>query len=137
MNGIFWPINNIMAREEFEKDMRKWAILDNKIRAANHEIKEMRSQKTEIGSTICEFMKTKGLENKKVDTGDSIISFYEKNEYPALTFAYIEKCLGEIISDKDKVLYIIKHLKDKREIKKSNDLRRRFKNTSGYETDEN
>jgi phosphopentomutase len=116
-----------MAREEFEKDMRKWAILDNKIRAANHELKDMRSQKTEIGSTICEFMKTKGLENKKVDTGDSIISFYEKNE----------KCLGEIISDKDKVLYIIKHLKDKREIKKSNDLRRRFKNTSGYETDEN
>ena len=126
-----------MAREEFEKDMRKWAILDNKIRAANHELKDMRSQKTEIGSTICEFMKTKGLENKKVDTGDSIISFYEKNEYPALTFAYIEKCLGEIISDKEKVTTIVKHLKDKREIKKSNDLRRRFKDkdTSGYETD--
>ena len=126
-----------MAREEFEKDMRKWAILDNKIRAANHELKEMRSQKTEIGSTICEFMKTKGLENKKVDTGDSIISFYEKNEYPALTFAYIEKCLGEIIPEKDKVALIIKQLKDKREIKKSSDLRRRFKDTSGYETDEN
>ena len=97
----------------------------------------MRNQKTALGSTICEFMKTKGLENKKVDTGDSIISFYEKNEYPALTFGYIEKCLGEIILDKDKVAIIIKHLKDKREIKKSNDLRRRFKNTSGYETDEN
>ena len=32
---------------------------------------------------------------------------------------------------------LIKQLKDKREIKKSSDLRRRFKNTSGYETDEN
>ena len=120
---------------DFERDMRKWAILDNKIRASNQELKTMRSQKAEIGSTICEFMKTKGLENKKVDTGDSIISFYEKNEYPALTFGYIEKCLGEIISDKDKVAIIIKHLKDKREIKKSNDLRRRFKGTGGYETD--
>ena len=120
---------------DFERDMRKWAILDNKIRASNQELKTMRSQKAEIGSTICEFMKTKGLENKKVDTGDSIISFYEKNEYPALTFGYIEKCLGEIISDKDKVAIIIKHLKDKREIKKSNDLRRRFKDTSGHETD--
>jgi hypothetical protein len=120
---------------DFERDMRKWAILDNKIRASNQELKTMRSQKAEIGSTICEFMRTKGLENKKVDTGDSIISFYEKNEYPALTFGYIEKCLGEIISDKDKVAIIIKHLKDKREIKKSNDLRRRFKDTGGYETD--
>ena len=119
----------------FEQDMRKWAILDNKIRASNNELKGLRSQKAEVGSSICEFMKTKGLENKKVDTGDSIISFYEKNEYPALTFGYIEKCLGGIISDKDKVAVIIKHLKDKREIKKSNDLRRRFKDTSGHETD--
>ena len=63
---------------DFERDMRKWAILDNKIRASNQELKTMRSQKAEIGSTICEFMRTKGLENKKVDTGDSIISFYEK-----------------------------------------------------------
>ena len=91
----------------FEQDMRKWAILDNKIRASNNELKELRSQKAEVGSSICEFMKTKGLENKKVDTGDSIISFYEKNEYPALTFGYIEKCLGEIISDKDKIAIII------------------------------
>ncbi len=119
----------------FEQDMRKWAILDNKIRASNNELKGLRSQKAEVGSSICEFMKTKGLENKKVDTGDSIISFYEKNEYPALTFGYIEKCLGEIISDKDKIAIIIKHLKDKREIKKSNDLRRRFKDTRGHETD--
>ena len=119
----------------FEQDMRKWAILDNKIRASNNELKGLRSQKAEVGSSICEFMKTKGLENKKVDTGDSIISFYEKNEYPALTFGYIEKCLGEIILDKEKIAIIIKHLKDKREIKKSNDLRRRFKDTSGHETD--
>ena len=119
----------------FEQDMRKWAILDNKIRASNNELKGLRSQKAEVGSSICEFMKTKGLENKKVDTGDSIISFYEKNEYPALTFGYIEKCLGEIISDKDKIAIIIKQLKDTREIKKSNDLRRRFKDTSGHETD--
>ena len=121
---------------DFEQSVRKWAILDNKIRASNNELKAMRGQKAEIGSTICEFMKTKGLENKKIEIGDSVITFYDKNEYPALTFGYIEKCLGEIISDKDKVSLIVKHLKDKREIKKSNDLRRRFKDTSGYETDQ-
>ena len=122
---------------DFEQSMRKWTILDNKIRATSQELKTMRSQKSEVGSTICNFMKTKGLENKKIEIGDSTVSFYEKNEYPSLTFGYIEKCLGEIISDKEKVATIVKHLKDKREIKKSNDLRRRFKNkdTGGYETD--
>jgi len=127
--------DKINTREEFEQCMRKWAILDNKIRASNKELKTMRSQKGDISSTVCEFMKTKGLENKKIETGDSVISFYEKNEFSSLTFGYIEKCLGEIIQDKDKVEHIIKYLKDKREIKKSNDLRRRF--TSGYETDDN
>lgn len=127
--------DKINTREEFEQCMRKWAILDNKIRASNKELKTMRSQKGDISSTVCEFMKTKGLENKKIETGDSVISFYEKNEFSSLTFGYIEKCLGEIIPDKEKVEHIIKYLKDKREIKKSNDLRRRF--TSGYETDDN
>jgi hypothetical protein len=121
----------------FEEGVRKWTMLDNKIRELNQEIKTMRVQKAETGLTVCEFMKSKGLENKKIDIGNSVISIYEKNEYPSLTFGYIEKCLGEIISDKDKVAIIIKHLKDKREIKKSNDLRRRFKDTGGYETDEN
>jgi len=117
--------------------VRKWTMLDNKIRELNQEIKTMRVQKAETGLSVCEFMKSKGLENKKIDIGNSVISIYEKNEYPSLTFGYIEKCLGEIISDKDKVTIIIKNLKDKREIKKSNDLRRRFKDTGGYETDEN
>ena len=73
----------------FEQDMRKWTILDNKIRATSQELKTMRSQKSELGSTICNFMKTKGLENKKIEIGDSTISFFEKNEYPSLTFGYI------------------------------------------------
>jgi hypothetical protein len=84
-------------------------------------------------------MKSKGLEKKRIDTGDSVITFCEKNEYQTLTFGYIEKCLGEII-EKDKVSIIMKHLRDKREVKVSNELRRRFNNnnnnnesTSGYE----
>ena len=76
------------------------------------------------------------MENKKISTGDSIITFCEKKETSSLTFGYVEKCLGEIIADKDNVAYIIKYLKENREVKKSNDLRRVFHNTSGYETDD-
>ena len=129
----------INTREEFEKYMRKWAMLDNKIRESNAELKEMRKEKENASATICDFLKSKGLEKKKIETGDSVITFYEKNEFSSLTFGYLEKCLGEIIPEKDSVEYIIKYLKDKREIKKTNDLRRVFskkQNTSGYETDE-
>jgi hypothetical protein len=84
-------------------------------------------------------MKSKGIDKKKIEIGDSVISIYEKNDYSSLTYGFLEKCLGEIIPEKDNVEYIIQYVKGKREVKKSNDLRRVFKNTgkntSGYETD--
>ena len=123
-------------KSEFEQNLRKWAITDNKIRTSNTELKDLRKQRETLSSSICTFMKTNGMENKKISTGDSIITFCEKKETSSLTFGYVEKCLGEIIADKDNVAYIIKYLKDNREVKKSNDLRRVFNNTSGYETDE-
>ena len=123
-------------KSEFEQNLRKWAITDNKIRTSNTELKDLRKQRETLSSSICTFMKTNGMENKKISTGDSIITFCEKKETSSLTFGYVEKCLGEIIADKDNVAYIIKYLKENREVKKSNDLRRVFHNTSGYETDE-
>jgi hypothetical protein len=130
------PIN---TREDFEQNMKKWAILDNKIRELSEQLKEMRGQKEETGSVLCQFMKSKGIDKKKIEIGDSVISIYEKNDYSSLTYGFLEKCLGEIIPEKDNVEYIIQYVKGKREVKKSNDLRRVFKNTgkntSGYETD--
>jgi hypothetical protein len=118
---------------EFEQNLRKWAILDNKISASNAEIKEMRSQREQLSTTICNTMKTNGWQNKKINTGDSIITFCEKNETSSLTFTYLEKCLAEIIPEKDKIQFIIKYLKDKREVKRVADLRRVF--TGGDETE--
>ncbi len=122
----------------FEQDLRKWAILDNKIRASNAEIKGLRNERDQLSTTICNTMKTNGWQNKKINTGDSIITYCEKNETSSLTFTYLEKCLAEIIPEKEKVQYIIKYLKEKREVKRTSELRRVFnknKDTSGYETD--
>jgi hypothetical protein len=131
--------NPINTREDFEQSMKKWAMLDNKIREFSEQLRELRGQKEETGSVLCHFMKSKGLDKKKIEIGDSVISIYEKNDYSSLTYGFLEKCLGEIIPEKDNVEYIIQYVKGKREVKKSNDLRRVFKNTakntSGYETD--
>jgi hypothetical protein len=126
----------------FEQNLRKWAILDNKIRASNAELKEMRNQRDQLSSTICNTMKTNGWQDKKINTGDSIITYCEKNETSSLTFTYLEKCLAEIMPEKEKVQFIIKYLKDKREVKRTTDLRRVFtkekekeKDTGGDETE--
>jgi hypothetical protein len=111
---------------EFEQNLRKWAILDNKIRASNAEVKEMRTQRDQLSTTICNTMKTNGWQNKKINTGDSTITYCEKNERSSLTFTYVEKCLAEIMPDKEKVQFIMKYLKEKREVKRVTDLRRVF-----------
>jgi hypothetical protein len=124
---------------EFEQNMRKWTALDNKIRSTNAELKTLRTQREQTSLAVCNFIKSNHWENKKISMSDSTISFYEKHETTSLTFTYLEKCLGEIIPEKERVQSIIKYLKEKREVKTTNDLRRTFhndknnNNTSGDE----
>ena len=55
---------------------------------------------------------------------DGELRIYEKKDYSPITFGYIEKCLAEIIPDKSQVDFIIDHLKEKREITISKEIRR-------------
>ena len=52
------------------------------------------------------------------------LRIYDKKEYKPLTFTYVEKCLHEMIKDKNQVEYIIKYLKDNRELNISQDIKR-------------
>ena len=115
---------------EFEQNMRKWAALDNKIRSTNAELKTLRTQREQTSLSVCNFIKSNHWENKKISMSDSTISFYEKHETTSLTFTYLEKCLGEIIPEKERVKSIIQYLKEKREVKTTSDLRRTFHNNN-------
>jgi hypothetical protein len=108
----------------FEQNLRNWAILDNKIRASNAELKEMRNQRDQLSTTICNTMKTNGWQNKKINTGDSIITYCEKNETSSLTFTYLEKCLAEIIKNEHQVKQIVDYVKQNREIKVASEIKR-------------
>ena len=48
----------------------------------------------------------------------------EKKDYSPLTFTYVEDCLKTIINSDDNLKYIMKTLKDKRQIKVSNELKK-------------
>ncbi len=121
------------TKDEFEQNMRKWAQLDNKIKSATTEMKTWRQERDNIETRVCEYMQQKGLEHKKIDTGDSVISLCEQKDYQCLTYGYVEKCLGEIISDPEHVKHIMNYLKSKREITKSTVLRRTYKKSGSNE----
>jgi len=48
----------------------------------------------------------------------------KKKDYKPLTFTYVEKCLREIINDNNHVEYIIKYLKENREVTITPDIKR-------------
>ena len=56
-----------------------------------------------------------------------IYEYVKKKDYSSITFGYIERCLDELISDKNQVEYIIKYLKDNREVNVSNEIKRTYK----------
>jgi hypothetical protein len=75
-----------------------------------------------LTDNICKYMEDKS--QTKIGITDGELRIYEKKDYSPLTFGYIEAKLTEIIHDKDKVEYIVKYLRENREIKLSKDIRR-------------
>ena len=108
--------------------VRKWTSTDNQIRQLNNQLRDLRSTRDTLTNNVCTYMKTAGIDKRKIEISDSTISYYEKTETASLSFGYLEKKLAEIIPEKDQVEYIIKYLKDGRESKRVPDLRRVYRN---------
>jgi hypothetical protein len=130
----------------FEDNVRQWTILDTKIRMANLQLKEMRTERDSLSKTVCEYMKQTGIDKRKIEIADSKIEVIEKKEYSSLSMGYLEKCLTTIIKEEESVKHILQYLKDKRDIKKTIELRRTFNKgmkkgtakineSSGYESE--
>jgi malonyl CoA-acyl carrier protein transacylase len=117
----------VSSKETFAENVRRWVLLDTQLKMINEKTKEMRDAKHKSGDIICEYMKSNGIQDKKIEIHDGDLKIYEKKEYPPLTYSYIEECLDKIIANKSQVEYILKFLKENREIKKVQDIRRNFK----------
>ena len=130
----------------FEDNVRQWTILDTKIRLANTQLREMRTARDNLSKSVCDHMKQTGIDKRKIEIADSKIEVSEKKEYSSLTLGYLEKCLSAIIQEQESVKHILQYIKDKREIKKSVELKRTFNKgmkkgtakvieSSGYESE--
>ena len=108
----------------FEDNVRQWTILDTKIRLANTQLREMRTTREALSKTVCEHMKQTGIDKRKIEIADSKIEVFEKKEYSSLTMGYLEKCLSAIIQEQESVKHILQYIKDKRDIKKTVELKR-------------
>jgi hypothetical protein len=113
----------VSSKQQLIDDVQKWVLLEGKLKEVNEKVKGMRDMKNQLTRNITEYMKSNNLKSN-IEISDGELRFYEKKEYSALTYGYIEKCLKDIIADEKQVEYIIKYLKENREQTTSTDIKR-------------
>ena len=115
--------SNKDERELLIEQVKNWVILDQKIQMINEKTKQIRELKSSVTTEICDYIKRNNI-TSNIGISNGELRMYDKKEYKPLTFTYVEKCLNDIIKDKTHVEYIIKYLKDNREITTSQDIKR-------------
>ena len=123
-NNIVEQISN---KPEFIEKIQKWVMVDSQLKIVNDKTKQMREMKSQLNNQICNYMNQYNLENSKIGISDGDLRLHDKKEYSSITFGYIERCLAKLISDKKQVEYIIKYLKDNREITTNSEIKRTYK----------
>jgi Family of unknown function (DUF5760) len=118
----------IKSRKElFIENVKRWTAIDTKLRIVNENTRKLRDMKHDLTEDICNYMTKNDLANNTICISDGDLKIYDKKEYSPLTFAYVQKCLDEIIANKEDTAKIIDYMKQHREVKISKDIRRRIK----------
>lgn len=118
------------TKKAFIENIQQWVAIDSQLKIIHDKTKNIRNKKNELLKNINDYVQRNELQNTRIEISDGELRFYEKKEYSPLTYSYLEKCLGEIIPDKKQIDYIMQYLKDHREIKTSQDIRRNYRNKS-------
>jgi hypothetical protein len=112
-----------VTKAQLINDVQRWVLADTQLKQLTEKIKQMREVKSAANANIMLYMKQTNY-NGNIKISDGELRIYEKKEYSPLTYSYIEKCLAKIIPDETHVEYIIKYLKENREVTTNQDIKR-------------
>tara|TARA_B100000282_G_C31561339_1_gene412270 strand:+ start:205 stop:570 length:366 start_codon:yes stop_codon:yes gene_type:complete len=115
--------NQLVEREEIIKNIRDYVLIDDQLKIINEKVKSLREKKQKLSDYICNYSERKNI-NKKIIISDGELKISERKEYSPLSYTYIEESLTKIISDKNKVNYIINYLKENRSVKTISEIKR-------------
>lgn len=102
----------------FDITVQQWVHLDNQIKTLSDKLKELREKKNELGEIILQ------TDKPSVKITDGTLKIVSVKETQPLTFKHLETCLSEIIANEEQVQKIIEYVKNKREVKQVQDIKR-------------
>ena len=107
-----------------EKKIKKWVELDNNIKTANEEIKDVRTERSILNDEIIEIIEQKQLNKATINISDGRLRFVTTKQTAPLTLTYVEKCLKDLITNETQVEQIMTYIKKKREVKTTTEIKR-------------
>jgi len=114
--------DNALTTNNINQKIQQWLEIDRQMKIIQEQQKRLREHKYRLNEDIYKFMES--TNNDKIRINNETLGIYKKKEYSPLTFNYIQETLSKICSKPETVQHIIKTLKDNRNIKIYNDIRR-------------
>jgi hypothetical protein len=108
----------------FQDNIKKWVALDNQIKSLNDKAKHLREEKNEMEEHILQYVETNKLKNATINISDGKLRFVSSKQTAPLTLKYVEECLGKCLSNAAQIEQIMQVIKDSREVKHTEDIKR-------------
>ena len=106
----------------FENQIQQWVTIDNKLKAVNEQVKELREKRNTLTENLIQHAANNNIETIKISDGR--LKLTNVNTPEPLTYKFLETNLGGIIKNQDQVKTIIQYLKQKRSVKVSPEIKR-------------
>ena len=113
---------------EFEKSIKEWVKVDDQLKILSKKQKELREKRNTLNDSINYYIETNKLNNSVIKISDGSLKYNSTKNAQPLTFRYIRECLSNCISNEENVEQLMEYIKNHREIKVSNELKRYYNN---------
>ena len=117
-------INRIM--DVFQENIKDWVTIDNSIKIATEELKQMKTKRSEISDSILDYVETENLNSTTININNGSLKFGTVKQSNSLTLTYVKSCLEQCISNEDDVNSIMDVIKSSREVKVSSEIKRSY-----------
>lgn len=117
----------VPGQNDFVPKVQRWVLLDTQLKMVQEKVKAMREERHNLGTEICTYLEAHNIAHKKIGIHDGDLKICEKKEYSPLTFSFLETHLAALMTDPTQVEFVINYLKEHREIKTVQELKRTYK----------
>lgn len=111
---------------DLTESIQQWVNFDDQLKSYTNKVKELRLKRNNLTVSILDIAEKNNLQNAVIEISDGKLKFQNVKQTSPLNFKFLKQCLSECISDEDSVKNIIDYIKQKREIKYFNDIKRSY-----------